>query len=104
MVVEPGLFGTDFYSRSLDVNEARIADYAETACTRKVRVDNAGKVGDGWGSPVKAAQTVIAAVEADETPFRLLLGSVAIGAAEGRAKSTLEEIDKFRDLILLSDV
>lgn len=104
MVVEPGPFGTDFYSRSLDVNETRIADYAETAGTRKVRVNNAGKTGDGWGSPAKAAQTVIAAVEAGEAPFRLLLGSVAIAAAEGRAKGTLEEIEKFRDLILSSDV
>lgn len=104
MVVEPGPFGTDFYSRSLDVNEARIADYAETAGTRKVRQDNAGKMGDGWGSPAKAAQTVITAVEAGEAPFRLLLGSVAIAAAEGRAKGTLEEVEKFRDLILSSDV
>lgn len=104
MVVEPGPFGTDFYSRSLDVNEARIADYADTAGARKVRQDNAGKMGDGWGSPAKAAEVVYTAVNADEAPFRLLLGSVAITAAEGRAKSTLDEVEKFRDLILGSDV
>ena len=103
MIVEPGPFATDFYNRSLNVNENDISDYAATAGARKVRQEEPGKGASGWGSPKGAAEAVIKAIEADEPPLRLLLGEVAIQSAERLIATKQAEIDTWRDTILMSD-
>lgn len=103
MVVEPGPFPTDFYDRSLDVNNHNISDYAETADKRKVRIENMNESPIKWGSKEKAAEAVITAIESDDTPFRLLLGKEAIAAAESLIAEKQEEIHKWRRVIESTD-
>lgn len=75
-VVEPGGFRTDFAGRSLTQSANAIADYADTAGKRRKENDTAH--GTQLGDPAKAARAIISAVEADEPPAFLLLGSDAL--------------------------
>lgn len=60
LVIELGPFKTDFFYRSIDVNENNIADYAETAGKRKVKLKNLEDSGiGGWGDRKKAAKAII---------------------------------------------
>ncbi|MBR1421978.1 MAG: SDR family NAD(P)-dependent oxidoreductase [Ruminococcus sp.] len=105
MVVEPGPFATDFYDRSLDINENNISDYSATAGQRKVRIQEPDKVMPWkWGSTYKAAEAIITAIESQETPFRLLLGSYAIDCAESFIADKQAEIQKWRELIVSTDI
>ena len=77
MVIEPGVFATDFAGRSLTQSTTVIADYAETAGRRrKETVVNAPAKGD----PAKAAQAILQVVGSDNAPEFLLLGSDAFEA------------------------
>jgi NAD(P)-dependent dehydrogenase (short-subunit alcohol dehydrogenase family) len=76
MVVEPGGFRTDFAGRSLEQSTHPISDYAETAGKR--RKENDTVHGTQAGDPVKAAEVMIAAVEAPTTPGLLVLGEDAL--------------------------
>jgi NAD(P)-dependent dehydrogenase (short-subunit alcohol dehydrogenase family) len=76
MVVEPGGFRTDFAGRSLEQSAHPIADYAGTAGKR--RKENDTVHGTQAGDPTKAAEVMIAAVEAANTPGLLVLGEDAL--------------------------
>lgn len=105
MVVEPGPFKTDFFSRSIDVNKNDIADYAETAGKRKVRLKNLEDAGlEGWGDVRKAAKVIIEAAESPEPPFRLLLGSLAVHMGENFAAERAREVEKWKWLSVQTDL
>jgi len=75
-VVEPGAFRTDFAGRSLTQSATVIDDYADTAGKR--RKEHGTGHGAQPGDPNKAAQAIIAAIEDDQPPAFLLLGTDAI--------------------------
>ncbi|MGZ8375941.1 MAG: oxidoreductase [Gemmatirosa sp.] len=78
-VVEPSGFRTDWAGRSANEATQEIADYAETAgANRRTIRNNSGRQP---GDPVRAAQAIIAAVEAPEPPLHLLLGKAALRGA-----------------------
>ncbi len=105
MVVEPGPFKTDFFYRSIAINEHNIEDYQNTAGKRKVRIKNLeDSVINGWGDNNKAAEVIIKAVEGKESPFRLLLGSIAVQLAEKVFASRAEEVAKWKDLSIQTDI
>ena len=105
MVVEPGPFKTDFFYRSIAVNKHNIEDYQDTAGKRKIRLKNLDdSVMKGWGDNDKAAQVIIKAVEDRESPFLLLLGSVAVQLAEDVFTSRAEEVIKWKNLSIQTDV
>ena len=64
--MEPGAFRTDFAGRSLTQSVRTIADYADTAGKRRKEYDSAH--GTQAGDPARAANAIIAAVEADVPP------------------------------------
>lgn len=88
--VEPGSFRTDFAGRSLTQVAEPIADYAESAGTRRKEHDKVH--GTQPGSPEKAAEAIIAAVEAENTPPFLLLGQDALKAYRAIAEARMSSI------------
>lgn len=101
MVVEPGAFRTDFAGRSLTQSSTVIADYEETAGRRRIGRDTTH--GTQPGDPDKGAELIIRAIEAEDIPFRLLLGSDAISFADNVMESRCKEYEKWRDFSCRSD-
>ena len=101
MVVEPGAFRTDFADRSLTQAEHAIADYAGTAGMRRIEHDNTH--GTQPGDPDKGAELILDAVSAENTPFRLLLGSDAAALADRVYAARIQEIDAWHARICGTD-
>ena len=104
MVVQPGPFKTDFFYRSIAINEQHITDYRDTAGKRKVRLKNLDDAAmKGWGDKDKAARVVIEAVESGYPPLHLLLGSVVIHCAEDFIAARAEETERWKYLSIKTD-
>ena len=101
-VVEPGAFRTDFAGRSLTQSSTVIDDYAETAGKRRKEHDTAH--GTQPGDPGKAAEAIIAAVESDEPPAFLLLGSDALSTYRRLAAARLDTIKRWEHLTTSTDI
>ena len=91
MVLEPGSFRTDFAGRSLTQSRTVIDDYAATAGKR--RKENDRVHGTQPGDPDRAARAIIATVEGEQAPFRLLLGTDAIRIVRDELQGRIDEID-----------
>ncbi|WP_077071224.1 oxidoreductase [Mailhella massiliensis] len=105
IVVEPGPFKTDFFYRSIAINEHNIEDYQHTSGKRKVKIKNLDdSVMQGWGDNTKAAKVIIKAVKSRESPFHLLLGSVAVRLAENIFASRTLEVAQWKELSIQTDV
>ena len=74
-MVQPGPFRTDFIARSLERAERHIADYDRTSGKFMRFLET--MAGKQPGDPAKAAEAIIAAVESDTPPLRLVLGKYA---------------------------
>jgi NAD(P)-dependent dehydrogenase (short-subunit alcohol dehydrogenase family) len=93
--VEPGPFRTDWAGRSLKQRHPAIADYQKTVGARLETT--ASYSGKQPGDPVRAAQAIITAVEAENPPKHLVLGAVALDGIRNKLKETLAEIDAWAD-------
>jgi NAD(P)-dependent dehydrogenase (short-subunit alcohol dehydrogenase family) len=76
--VEPGPFRTDWAGRSLKQTRRSIDAYASIAGKRRAQV--AADSGRQPGDPARAAQAIIAAVEAKVPPSNLVLGKPGLEA------------------------
>ncbi|ROP72605.1 oxidoreductase [Curtobacterium sp. PhB115] len=101
MVLEPGAFRTDFSGRSLKQSRTVIDDYADTAGKR--RKENDTTHGTQPGDPDRAARVIIDTVEADEAPFRLLMGSDAVQIVRDELQGRIDEIDAWADVSRTTD-
>ena len=95
-IVQPGPFRTDFIARSLERADSHIADYDRTSGKFLRFLET--MAGKQPGDPAKAAEAIIAAVESDAPPLRLVLGKYAndktrkkIGDAE-RERAAWEQV------------
>lgn len=79
VLVQPSGFRTDWAGRSANDAPNKIADYAETAGANQATIR--GYSGNQPGDPVRAAKAIVAAVEAENPPFNLLLGRAALKGA-----------------------
>jgi NAD(P)-dependent dehydrogenase (short-subunit alcohol dehydrogenase family) len=93
--VEPGAFRTDFAGRSLTESATVIEDYAGTAGLRRKGKDDSD--GKQMGDPARAAQVIIAAVEAEEPPAFLLLGPDALAGYNYVLAAERAQIDAWHD-------
>lgn len=77
MIVEPGAFRTNLNGAALTAAKPLDA-YADTV--GKLRENFTAADGTQPGDPAKAAAAILAALDADKTPLRLVLGNDAIDA------------------------
>lgn len=101
MIVEPGAFRTHFYDTSLKGSDNTVGDYAETAHKRSVAQNV--NLRQQPGDPLKAGYPIIKALESDETPMRLYLGSDAVAAVTGALNARLAELEKWAEVSRTTD-
>ena len=101
-VVEPGAFRTDFAGRSLTQSSTVIDDYADTAGKRRKEHDTAH--GTQPGDPAKGARAIISAVESDEPPAFLLLGTDALNTYRRLATARLDAVTMWEQLTTSTDI
>jgi NAD(P)-dependent dehydrogenase (short-subunit alcohol dehydrogenase family) len=99
--VEPGPFRTDWAGRSLKQTLPAIDDYQGTVGARLERT--ATSSGKQRGDPVRAAQAIITAVEADKPPRHLVLGSIALEGIRKKLQEILAEIETWEATSLAAD-
>jgi NAD(P)-dependent dehydrogenase (short-subunit alcohol dehydrogenase family) len=90
LIVEPGAFRTGLFRPGAAYQSAAMPEYAETVGPTRAYVN--GNDGLQPGDPVKAAQAILTALDADEPPLRLVLGADAIGNIEQRLKHVSDEL------------
>lgn len=95
-IVEPSGFRTDWAGRSANEAPAAIADYAETAQKNWKAIRSAS--GRQPGDPARAAQAIIAAVEATEPPLHLLLGKAALKGARIKIEMMEQDFAAWREV------
>jgi NAD(P)-dependent dehydrogenase (short-subunit alcohol dehydrogenase family) len=88
-IVQPGPFRTDFIARSLERAERHVADYDRTSGKFSRFLET--MAGKQPGDPAKAAEAIIAAVESDTPPLRLVLGKYANDKARKKLADTERE-------------
>jgi NAD(P)-dependent dehydrogenase (short-subunit alcohol dehydrogenase family) len=91
LIVEPGLFRTDFMGRSVSIAPASAAYEGSPAASNRdflLSVD-----GKQSGDPAAAIRVVLETLALDRPPLRLLIGKAAIDRA-------LNRLDAVRDNIL----
>lgn len=96
LIVEPGPFRTDWAGRSASEAPQTITDYAETA--HKRAQTSRGYSGKQTGDPVRAAQAIIKAVEAENPPLRLLLGNAALENAYKKIQLLQRDFDDWAEV------
>ncbi|MDH1011929.1 oxidoreductase [Pseudomonas nicosulfuronedens] len=99
--VAPGSFRTDWAGRSMVRSPRSIADY--DALFDPVRQARQEKSGKQLGDPAKAAQAMLAAIEAPVPPRHLLLGSDALGLVRQKLSTLEEEISHWEALTRSTD-
>ena len=100
-IIEPGRFRTDWAGRSIIESKTTIEDYAETAGARRT----AAHAYSGFqpGDPARGAAAIIAAVDSENPPLRLLLGTDAYQLALARLDDLRRNFEKWKDLTTGTD-
>ncbi|MEJ5021046.1 oxidoreductase [Ochrobactrum vermis] len=92
----PGQFRTDWAGRSMDRAPRTIADY--DAVMDPIRAARQAKSGNQPGDPDKAAQALLALVDAENPPVRLFLGDDALELVEQKIDEMRNEISTWEVL------
>ena len=95
LVVEPGLFRTSFFGRSMARPANPIADYA---LAHSVHAYAEASDGKQPGDPVRAAAIIVDTVDQPELPRRLLVGKEANPIIEAALRERLAEAVSQRDI------
>lgn len=101
MLVEPGPFRTDWAGRSAISTPVKIADYEQTVGARLQAIPASS--GKQKGDPVRGCEAIITAVEAENTPLRLLLGKIAYDLAIDKIDALRDNFTTWKDLTLGAD-
>jgi NAD(P)-dependent dehydrogenase (short-subunit alcohol dehydrogenase family) len=96
LIVEPGAFRTGLFRPGAAYESAEMPEYADVVGPTRAYV----REGDGQqpGDPVKAAEAIVAALDADDPPLRLVLGADAIGNIRRRLESLTTELTRWEDV------
>jgi NAD(P)-dependent dehydrogenase (short-subunit alcohol dehydrogenase family) len=96
LIVEPGAFRTGLFRPDAAYQSQPMAEYAETVGPTRDYVS--GGHGLQPGDPAKAAQAILAALDADEPPLRLVLGGDAIDNIRARLDQLTDELGRWEDV------
>ena len=100
-IVAPSGFRTDWAGRSANNSPIVIEDYATTA--GKNKSDIRGNSGNQTGDPARAAQAIVKAVEAENSPLRLLLGAGALKGARMKLDQLKRDFDTWEETTVWAD-
>jgi NAD(P)-dependent dehydrogenase (short-subunit alcohol dehydrogenase family) len=102
-VVEPGAFRTDFLTtQSIRLTEEHAVD--EYAATSGQAISGLlSRSGRQLGDPDRGAAAILEAVDADEPPLNLLLGSDALARAKARLDRFDEDLARWESVSLATD-
>ena len=101
-VVAPGAFRTDFLSpHSIRKSAGAPDDYSDSVGRTMSRLD--AMAGKQLGDPARAAQALLAAVDAKQPPLHLLLGSDALLRAREKLDTVIEEMDLWEEVTRSTD-
>jgi NAD(P)-dependent dehydrogenase (short-subunit alcohol dehydrogenase family) len=96
LIVEPGAFRTGLFRPGAAYESAEMPEYADTVGpTREYVRHNHGRQP---GDPAKAAQAILAALDADEPPLRLVLGDDALGNIRSRPARLSDELATWEEV------
>ena len=97
-LVEPGLFRTDWSSRSMQESEPTIADYEATIGVRRelIRSSSGGEPGD----PRRVGDAVLMLSRLEKPPLRLLLGGDVLGATRAKLADFQASMDEWEAVTL----
>jgi NAD(P)-dependent dehydrogenase (short-subunit alcohol dehydrogenase family) len=96
MIVEPGAFRTGLFRPDAAYQSQPMPEYAQTVGPTRDYVS--GGHGLQPGDPAKAAQAILAALEADEPPLRLVLGGDAIDNIRARLDQLTGELARWEEV------
>ena len=100
-VLNPPSQGVLVGGRSLTQSAEPIADYADTAGSRRKEHDTAH--GTQRGDPAKAAEALITAVGSENPPYMLLLGNDASDGFRTALDALRTEVDEWEGLSRSTD-
>lgn len=97
----PGQFRTDWAGRSMDRAPRSLSDY--DAVIDPIRAARMAKSGNQPGDPARAAEALLALVDAPAPPLRLFLGSDALALVEHKLGAMRAEIAAWNELSRSTD-
>ena len=96
LIVEPGAFRTGLFRPGAAYESPELEAYAEVVGPTRAYVR--GNHGRQPGDPDKAAGAILAALDADDPPLRLVLGADAIANVRGHLEGLSTELAGWEDL------
>jgi NAD(P)-dependent dehydrogenase (short-subunit alcohol dehydrogenase family) len=96
LIVEPGAFRTGLFRPDAAYQSVAMPEYADTVGPTREYVN--GNDGLQPGDPAKAAQAILAALDAEEPPLRLVLGGDAIDNIRSRLDQLTGELQQWEDV------
>jgi NAD(P)-dependent dehydrogenase (short-subunit alcohol dehydrogenase family) len=93
LIVEPGAFRTGLFRPEAAYESDEMPEYEESVGPTRAYVR--GNHGSQPGDPVKAAQAILLALDAEEPPLRLVLGEDAVGNIRTRLGRISEELARW---------
>ena len=96
LIVEPGAFRTDLFSRDAALFSEPMPEYERTVGPTRDYVRTGG--GSQPGDPAKAVHAIITAITAERPPLRLVLGGDAIDRVAGRLRALQSELEEWQDV------
>jgi NAD(P)-dependent dehydrogenase (short-subunit alcohol dehydrogenase family) len=94
LIVEPGAFRTGLFRPGAMHTSAAMPEYEGTVGQTREYVRN--NHGAQPGDPAKAAAAILAALDSDDPPTRLVLGADAIASIEKHLKEVADELGAWR--------
>jgi NAD(P)-dependent dehydrogenase (short-subunit alcohol dehydrogenase family) len=96
LIVEPGAFRTGLFRPGAAYQSGAMPEYADTVGPTRRYVSG----GDGLqpGDPAKAAQAILAVLDADDPPLRLALGGDAVDNIRARLDALSLELRQWENL------